>query len=179
MDDKTESDTTSTPTDRAATPPEADPRLNATAYHEAGHAVMALALGRPIHRVTVVPNQNYLGACQIQKGRFKPTQDWLEDEILILFAGMVAEAQVTGRYCPTGASQDLRGIRRYALMRAGGERQVERLERRLLDKTEHLLADAATWLAVQSIAAELLKSETISGRAARHFFELAEQQTAE
>ena len=152
-----------------------DPRLRATAYHEAGHAVMALALGRPIQKVTVAPNQNYLGACQIQKGRFKPTKDWLEDEILILFAGMVAESQVTGRYCPKGASQDLRGIRRYVMMRTGGERQVERLERRLLDKAEHLLADAATWKAVESIAAELLKSETISGRAARHFYDLAEQ----
>ena len=63
--------------------------LRATAYHEAGHAVMALALGRPIQKVTIAPNQNYLGACQIQKGRFKPTKDWLEDEMLILFAGMV------------------------------------------------------------------------------------------
>jgi plasmid stabilization system protein ParE len=152
-----------------------EPRLRATAYHEAGHAVMALVLGRPIQKVTVAPNQNYLGACQIQKGRFKPTKDWLEDEILILFAGMVAESQVTGRYCPSGAAQDLRGIRRYVLMRTGGERQAERLERRLLDKAEHLLADAATWKAVESIAVELLKSETISGRAARHFYDLAER----
>ena len=158
--------------------PAVDPRLRATAFHEAGHAVMALALGRPIQKVTVAPNQNYLGACQIQKGRFKPTKDWLEDEILILFAGMVAESQVTGRYCPNGAAQDLRGIRRYVLMRTGGERQVERLERRLLDKAEHLLADVATWKAVESIATELLKNETISGRAARHFYDLAEQSGA-
>ncbi len=156
-----------------------DPKLRATAYHEAGHAVMALALGRAIQKVTIAPNQNYLGACQIQKGRFKPTKDWLEDEMLILFAGMVAEAQVTGRYCPNGAAQDLRGIRRYALMRAGGDRQVERLERRLLDKTEHLLSDAATWKAVEWIAAELLAKENISGRAARHFFDQAEQQASE
>lgn len=152
-----------------------DPRLRATAYHEAGHAVMALVLGRPIQKVTVSPNQNYLGACQIQKGRFKPTKDWLEDEILILFAGMAAESQVTGRYCPSGAAQDLRGIRRYVLMRTGGDRQVERLERRLLDKAEHLLADPVTWKAVEAIATELLKSETISGRAARHFYDLAER----
>ncbi len=155
-----------------------DPRLLATAYHEAGHAVVAFALGRPIHKVTIAPNQNYLGACQIQKGRFKPTKDWLEDEMLILFAGMVAEAQVTGQYCPRGAAQDLRGIRRYALMRAGGDRQVERLERRMLDKTEHLLSDVATWEAVKLIAAELIKHTTISGRAARHFYELAEQQSS-
>jgi hypothetical protein len=153
--------------------PNPSPKRIATAYHEAGHAVMALALGRPIHKVTIIANQQYLGACQIQKGRFRPTKDWLEDEILILFAGMVAESQITGSYCESGAAQDLRGIRRYALMRAGGERQVERLERRLLDKTEHLLADAETWKAIEMIAAALLEHETISGRAARHFYDLA------
>lgn len=126
--------------------------------------------------MTVVPNQQYLGACQIQKGRFRPTKDWLEDEILICNAGMVAESQITGQYCESGASQDLRGIRRFALMRAG-ERQVERLERRLLDKAEHLISDAATWKAIEQIAKELIEHETISGRAARHFFDLATQST--
>ena len=29
----------------------------ATAYHEAGHAVVALVHDRPVHRVSVLPNQ--------------------------------------------------------------------------------------------------------------------------
>jgi hypothetical protein len=157
--------------------PTADAKLTATAYHEAGHAVIALALGRAISRVTVVPNQRYLGACHLQKSRFKPTKDWLEDEILILFAGMVAESRVTGKLCASGATQDLRGVRRLATMRAGGDRQVERLERRLLDKTEYLVNDSTYWLAIETIAKELMVHQTISGRAARHHFELAEKQS--
>ena len=35
-----------------------DPR---TAYHEAGHAVVALALNRPVHRVSVLPNVSLSG----------------------------------------------------------------------------------------------------------------------
>ena len=160
----------------------ADPRLVATAFHEAGHAVIALALGRPIQRVTIVPGKTHaglesLGQCQVQRGRFRPSKDALEDEVLILLAGMAAEAQVTGEYCTAGATQDLRAVRRCVQSRAGGgERQAARLERRLLDKTEHLLSDAAVWQAVQWIAAELLQHETISGRSARHFFDLAQQQ---
>jgi Peptidase family M41 len=157
--------------DNSQTP---DSRLIATAYHEAGHAVIALALGKAIERVTILPNQCYLGACQIQKGRIKPTKDWLEDEMLILLAGMVAEARFTGRLCTQGAAQDLRGVRRLAMMRAAGERQIERLERRMLDKTEYMVNDDIHWSAIEAIAAELLKKETISGRAARHFFEQAE-----
>jgi hypothetical protein len=95
---------------------------------------------------------------------------------LILLAGMVAEAQVTGEYCTAGATQDLRAVRRFVQMRASGERQVARLERRLLDKTEHLLSQTATWQAVERLAGELLQHQTVSGRTARHLLELAQRQ---
>ncbi|MFN7734846.1 MAG: cell division protein FtsH [Pirellula sp.] len=152
--------------------------LKATAYHEAGHAVMALFLGRPIDKVTIAPGKSAigverLGACHIKKGQGKGSKDWLEDEVMILLAGMVAESQITGQYCAAGAAQDLRFVRRFLQSRAAGERQVERLERRLLSKTENYLSERALWSAIEKIAAELLKSQTISGRAARHLFEEA------
>jgi len=51
-----------------------------------------------------------LGTCKIQKGRNKPTKDWLEDEVMILYAGMVAESGFTKQYCEIGAAQDLREV---------------------------------------------------------------------
>ena len=49
----------------------------ATAYHEAGHAVVALALDRPIHKVSVLPGRELLGQCQFGKGVFgRPTTGW-------------------------------------------------------------------------------------------------------
>ena len=145
----------------------------ATAYHEAGHAVMALALGRPVQRVSVLPNHLRLGQCEIKKGSFKPTDDALEARILILLGGPAAEARHTGKYCWAGAAQDLRGVRSLTQMRAASERQVERLERRMLDKAEHILDQPGMWEAVVQIADELLRCTTISGRAARHFFDKA------
>jgi ATP-dependent Zn protease len=145
----------------------------ATAHHEAGHAVVALALGRVVQRVSVKSNQLRLGHCELKKGAARPTKDLLETEILILLGGLAAEIRHMGRYDPTGAAQDLRAVRSMAQMRAGSQPQVERLERRMLDKTEHILDQPGVWLAAERIAEELLRSTTISGRAARHLFEQA------
>ena len=88
-----------------------------------------------------------------------------------------AEPRYTGKYGWAGAQQDLRAVRARTSQRANGEKQVARLERRLLDKVEHLLDDPAVWQATELIAAELLRCTTISGRAARHLFEQAAAQT--
>lgn len=158
--------------------PARDTGLMATAYHEAGHAVMALALGRLVDRVTIVPGKTQfghatLGQCKVQKSRARASKDWLEDEMLILLAGMVAEAQFTGQYCTAGATQDLRAVRRLAESRSGNDRQAARVERRALDKTEYILSDTQHWQAVEAIVQQLLEHQTISGRAARHLFELS------
>lgn len=164
--------------DSAADPSAA---LRATAYHEAGHAVMATLLGRPIQKVSIEPGKmqfgpSRLGVCQMQKGRSKASRDWLEDEVLILFAGMVAESHFTGEYCRTGAAEDLRSIHRLVRSRPGSARQLERIERRFLDKTEYLLRADASAAAIAEVARELIDKTTISGRAVRHFVEQAEKQ---
>ncbi len=141
-----------------------------TAYHEAGHAVIAISLGRTVQRVSILPKLQTLGRCEFLKGRTRPTEDWLEREILILLAGMAAEARHTGQYSWAGAAQDLQSVKRLATMRAG-ERQYERLQKRMLAKVEHMLDQPENWRAVQLIAAELVRSETISGRAVVHLVE--------
>jgi len=141
-----------------------------TAYHEAGHAVIAIIVGRAVHKISIIPNKTRLGACEIKKGRSKPTTDWLEDEVLILLGGVAAEAKLIGRYNWAGAGQDLRGVRALTMSRAGDEVRANKLERRLLSKTEHLLADDPTWQAVILIATALLEKETISGRQTIHLY---------
>src|ERR1700704_3781323 len=111
----------------------------ATAYHEAGHAVVALALGRPVHGVSVLPERQFLGVCEFGKGVFRPSEDWLEREILIALGGIAAEAKLTGNYAWDGAARDQKHVRRLSVQRAG-ERRAEKLERRLLAKAEHFLA---------------------------------------
>ena len=162
------------------TEPKAEERSqeSCTAFHEAGHAVMAVLVGRPIQKVTISAGRMAfgvrLGACELQKGRRKASDDPIEDEALIYLAGMVAESHFTGKYCPSGAGQDLRAVARVLQSRAGNASQLERLQRRLVDKVEYLLRDDAHAKAVELVANELLQKTTISGRAVRHFFEQAQ-----
>lgn len=153
-------------------PTSPNPHAEATAYHEAGHAVVALALDRPVHRVTILPNRERLGQCEFGKGVHRPNEDALEREILIALAGMAAEARHSGRYEMEAADRDLRYVRRLVLERKS-ERAAVRYEERLLAKVEAMLGDEGAWRAVELIAAELLKHGTISGRAARHLFDQA------
>ena len=87
----------------------------AIAYHEAGHAAVALAPGRPVHGVSVLPDRENRGLCAFKKGAFRPSDDWLEREILIPLAGLAAEARRTGHYAYDGAARDLQFVRRLAV----------------------------------------------------------------
>ena len=146
------------------------PDDQATAYHEAGHAVLALLLGRPVQHVSILPDRDRLGVCEFGKGVYRPSEDWLEREILIALGGIAAEAKLTGNYAWDGAARDQQYVERLAIQRAG-ERRAEKLQRRLLAKAEHYLADDGAWRAVELIAAELLQKREISGRTALHLYE--------
>ena len=148
-----------------------DEQLIATAYHEAGHAIVALSLGRTIEKCTIVRNSIRLGAVQLSKGRGKRLQDFFEIEAMILLGGLVSEARYTGQYNWGGAQQDLRALRRLTLARVNTNQQVERLEKRLLDKTAHHIEQPGQWNAVESVVAELIKQLSISGRSAKHLFD--------
>ena len=147
-----------------------------TAYHEAGHAVIAIVVGRPVNKVSIVPGGNRLGACKMSKGRKKASQDVLEAELLILLAGLAAEGRKSGRYNMQGAAQDLRSAEKLALSRAGNPRQAEKILRRSLDKVHHLFDQSVNWAATKSIAGALLESESISGREADHLYRIAIEQ---
>ncbi len=155
-----------------STPSEAPTYDPATAYHEAGHAVIALLLGRPVHAVSVLPTRDHLGVCQFRNPVFRPSEDWIEREVLISLAGLAAEARHTGSYQFDEASRDLSYVRKLLVQRAG-ERRAERLERRMLAKVEHLLAREGTWRAVELLVEALLQQGEISGRTARHLFDRA------
>ena len=121
----------------------------------------------------MLPNRERLGQCEFGKGRFKPSEDALEREILIALAGFAAEARHTGTYGMEEANRDLRYVRRLVL---AAEIRARRAALRGTDAGQGggtCSATSATWRAVELIAAELLKLGVISGRAARHLYELA------
>ncbi len=81
-----------------------------TAYHEAGHALVAALLPNtdPIHKVTIIPRGRALGVTvQLpEDDRYTYTKDYLENRIAILMGGRVAEEVYMG-HITTGAGNDI------------------------------------------------------------------------
>jgi cell division protease FtsH len=81
-----------------------------TAYHEAGHALVAKLLpgADPIHKVTIIPRGMALGLTQqvpIDEKHTYP-KDYLLNNLVILFGGRVAEELVLD-HMTTGAGNDI------------------------------------------------------------------------
>ena len=85
-----------------------DERRN-TAYHESGHAVVAMSLPKadPVHKVTIMPRGWALGLTwQLpEHDQLSKYRDRMLEEISILFGGRIAEEIFVGEMS-TGASND-------------------------------------------------------------------------
>ncbi|MDO4906974.1 ATP-dependent zinc metalloprotease FtsH [Neisseria sp.] len=81
----------------------------ATAYHEAGHAIVAESLEYtdPVHKVTIMPRGRALGLTwQLpERDRISMYKDQMLSQISILYGGRIAEDIFVGRIS-TGASND-------------------------------------------------------------------------
>ena len=81
------------------------------AYHEMGHALVALSLPGtdPVHKVSIIPRGIGALGYTIQRpteDRFLMTRDELEHKIMVLLGGRAAEKLVFG-HLSTGAADDL------------------------------------------------------------------------
>jgi cell division protease FtsH len=83
----------------------------ATAYHEAGHAVVQYLSpdADPIHKVTIIPRGNYGGATMAlpEKDRNSYSRNWCIAFMKVCFGGRIAEEMFCGDI-NTGASGDIR-----------------------------------------------------------------------
>jgi cell division protease FtsH len=81
-----------------------------TAYHEAGHALVAAILPGtdPVHRVTIIPRGRALGLTQQlpEEERFTRDKDYLLKNIAILMGGRAAE-EIALNQVTTGAGNDI------------------------------------------------------------------------
>jgi len=81
-----------------------------TAYHEAGHTVVAHRLPKadPVHKVTIIPRGRALGVTwQLpERDRYNTTKDYLEGQVAILMGGRLAE-EIFLNQLSTGAANDI------------------------------------------------------------------------
>ncbi|MEX5213585.1 MAG: ATP-dependent zinc metalloprotease FtsH [Nitrospiraceae bacterium] len=87
-----------------------DEEKRITAYHEAGHALMAKLLPGtdPVHKVTIIPRGRALGVTMQlpTDDRHNYSKDFLYNTLAILLGGRVAEELVL-KHITTGAGNDL------------------------------------------------------------------------
>ena len=80
-----------------------------TAYHEAGHAIVACLMPNadPVHKVTIIPRGRALGVTmQLPEGdRYGFDRDFLLTKLSVLFGGRIAE-ELFMNQMTTGASND-------------------------------------------------------------------------
>jgi cell division protease FtsH len=81
-----------------------------TAYHEAGHALVAAKLPKsdPLHKVTIIPRGMALGVTMQLPidDKHNYTKDYLETEIAIMMGGRIAEEMFLNQMS-TGAGNDI------------------------------------------------------------------------
>ena len=90
-----------------------DEEKKTTAYHEAGHAIATIVLGRttkvdPLSKVTIVPRGRALGITYSvpSEDHLSYSQQFLKSQIIIMMGGRVAE-EIVFHHLTTGAGNDL------------------------------------------------------------------------
>ena len=139
-----------------------------TAFHEAGHAVIAELCGRLLTEVEIVGDREHTGS--VQSLAFPPNREAeaedIERHLKIILAGTVAEAMVAGRQGWDETSEDVDAAVRL------GMRLVDDCED-VLPLLEDIGADVerdlqSHWPAVEMLAAELLDRKTLTGSEVRN-----------
>jgi hypothetical protein len=145
----------------------------ATAYHEAGHVVVAYRLGAEVEHVTIVPDHFSRGHfthgdlfCARGLGSDRAN---LERAMKICLAGPLAQKRFRPRsYCRRNGRQDYdcaSGLARY-LAGSAGEREFLRYqERRTKVVVDHF------WSDIDRIAQALLERDELSGTEVKNIIE--------
>jgi ATP-dependent Zn protease len=161
----------------APPPAVVDHRLTLTAYHEAGHAVMAQLCGQQVTEVEIVGDDELSGS--VRSLRFVEEDPALVDpnlptapverRLLCTVAGMVAEAMVSGRDGWDDSSEDLDTAVRLALQVVGNCERVMPYLEQVRDHAEDVLRHS--WPAVEALASALVAKRRLTGDEVRRLLD--------
>jgi hypothetical protein len=133
--------------------------MEAIAYHEAGHAVAALLLHRPLRYVTIVPDKErgILGYDLTPRRRTS-----LEREIMVFLAGEVAEEEFRGWRNRVGSRSDYAKAHSYARAICETAEEAVAYLAWLRVRTANQILGPGPWLIIEAVAAELLVRERLT-----------------
>ena len=147
----------------------------ATAYHEAGHAAVAVWLGLQLARVELTPNHPVHSGCCWEKVDDPHALclavelgdgEVIGPQIKILLAGRVAQQKGGFDDVPDSDHHDLETALKVATLMVGSVSEAEKLLDELRIDTRKLLDVPRVWAGVQAIVCELLREGTVEGERA-------------
>jgi hypothetical protein len=153
-------------------PTHTDRESRAIAYHEAGHAAVAVWCGLQLERVELTPNHPvHVGCCRekvddpnalslaVELGE----EQVIRPQIKILLAGRAAQQKSGFDDVPGGDHYDLEMALRVAKLMVGCVSKAEELLEQSLIETRRLLDLAVVWAGVEALVAELLRKGSVGG----------------
>lgn len=150
-----------------------------TAVHEAGHAGVARALGRSVHKITIEPDGEAYGRCVSPPfaKSFDPdlahfdarTRRRLEDEIMIMLGGQIAQARVDPDEARVlfGGAADLESATELARYASGDDDEADAYVEWLRHRAFRIVWNQVWWGAIESLASALLEVPTMNAAQAR------------
>ncbi|WP_407156671.1 ATP-dependent zinc metalloprotease FtsH [Bradyrhizobium sp. STM 3557] len=138
-----------------------------TAYHEAGHAIVALNVPShdPIHKATIIPRGRALGMVQSlpESDRHSHTREWCVSKLAMAFGGREAEVQKFGPEKVTnGATGDIQqatGLARAMVMEWGMSDKLGRVRYQSNEQEVFLGHSVARSTNISDDTARLIDSE--------------------
>jgi ATP-dependent Zn protease len=152
--------------------------LKQTAYHEAGHAVMAVWLRLRVLHVSIIPDEEEgsLGHTDQGKGaKIEPenressteTRFQIERLVLVLLAGNAAERILANRKCSAGSESDYSKASGLLSYLAPRDDEMRSYCVWLGERAKTILLSDWNWYAVETLANELLKQKYIGAKMVR------------
>ncbi len=158
-----------------------------TAYHEAGHAVVGMKLGRVLEFVTISETEATYGGAKWRSSPFddadrreriscRPTEEdckIIVDEILICLAGAVAEIKVLGATAgedSLGDQSDLERAFQLAVYHPECEGDPDSFIENMSNRCRGMLEQPKMWVAVMTLSGELLEHTDVSGERAHSIY---------
>ena len=139
-----------------------------TAFHEAGHALMAILLGHPVQKISIGCAYQLDAYCQLDPMVSEKIRSHLETRIkhmvLVAMSGIAAEVLTFGQFDVSGASDDLLKARGLASCMNRDERHIDSYLNRC--ETQALFQLSQYWDPLCMIANCLLKYGEMDGREA-------------
>lgn len=151
--------------------PTTNKELEATAYHEAGHAVAHWRFGCPITRVTIAPEDDYLGVVVADDPVMYMHLDWdaspeidqaLNQGIMIYFAGPLAQVRFdSSSWSEFHGDSDYETASPMLLRLGGSSENASAISERLESETRAFLEKH--WREVEAVANALLEHRDLDG----------------